>query len=349
MESRKKAVIPTLYGNKLIEVCCCDIREFDQSIDIFLTSAFYRSYAPTPHTIFYALNEMGISIENLALSPEIDLREFCNVWLSKPFDTSAKRIRRIGCIEMSKYKPDRSGWVDKKDSMLNTLKAFFRMLDIASTQGIEMDTIALPLLGAGSQHITADYIVLPILSECISLLKRNECVKNIIFVDRNPNNIGLISRAIDNSYSMIKSKSEFPKSSTGSEHIAFISYSSKDKNVADNLCAKLEARGLKCWYAPRDINRDNYAQAIVEAIGECTHFVVIISENSLRSEHVLNEIDLAFNETSRHIQFKPIRIDNEELCDAMKYYLSRKHWMDATIPPIEKRLEEFADKLINEC
>ena len=33
----------------------------------------------------------------------------------------------------------------------------------------------------------------------------------------------------------------------------FISYSSKDKPVADAICNRLESGNLRCWYAPRDI------------------------------------------------------------------------------------------------
>src|SRR5713101_8280389 len=36
-------------------------------------------------------------------------------------------------------------------------------------------------------------------------------------------------------------------------HDVFISYSSKDKPVADAVCAGLEGRGIRCWAAPRDI------------------------------------------------------------------------------------------------
>ena len=36
-------------------------------------------------------------------------------------------------------------------------------------------------------------------------------------------------------------------------HDAFISYSSKDKTIADAVCARLEARGIRCWIAPRDV------------------------------------------------------------------------------------------------
>jgi hypothetical protein len=33
----------------------------------------------------------------------------------------------------------------------------------------------------------------------------------------------------------------------------FVSYSSRDKPVADAVCASLEGRGIRCWIAPRDI------------------------------------------------------------------------------------------------
>ena len=36
-------------------------------------------------------------------------------------------------------------------------------------------------------------------------------------------------------------------------HDVFISYSSKDKNVADAVCAVLERNGIRCWVAPRDV------------------------------------------------------------------------------------------------
>ena len=128
--------------------------------------------------------------------------------------------------------------------------------------------------------------------------------------------------------------------------MAFLSYSSKDRNIADNLCAKLEARGLKVWYAPRNIHSNDYASAIVNAIDQCTHFIVLLSKNSMESEHVLNEIDLAFRDMKK-LRFLPLRIDSEEMAPAFSYYLSRQHWMDAC-PPIEKKLEEFVETVLSE-
>ncbi|MBQ1475169.1 MAG: toll/interleukin-1 receptor domain-containing protein [Ruminococcus sp.] len=127
--------------------------------------------------------------------------------------------------------------------------------------------------------------------------------------------------------------------------LAFISYSSADKNIADNLCSKLEQNGVRVWYAPRNIDTADYASAIVKAITNCTHFIVIISHNSLQSQHVLNEIDLAFQELRRKILFYPLKLDSEEMGPAFRYYLSRQHWMDASCPPLEAQLDQFVGKI----
>src|ERR1051326_8925254 len=36
-------------------------------------------------------------------------------------------------------------------------------------------------------------------------------------------------------------------------HEVFISHSSQDKTAADRVCSFLEAKGMRCWIAPRDI------------------------------------------------------------------------------------------------
>ena len=50
-------------------------------------------------------------------------------------------------------------------------------------------------------------------------------------------------------------------------HDVFISYSHHDKPTADAVCAKLEEDGIRCWYAPRDIQPGaDWAGSIVHAI-----------------------------------------------------------------------------------
>ena len=90
------------------------------------------------------------------------------------------------------------------------------------------------------------------------------------------------------------------------------------------------------------------AKTPITEITICAVIPVILSKNSLQSNHVLNEIDLAFQEIGRAIHFCPLKIDEEELGPAFRYYLSRQHWMDAHVPPLEKRLDEFVKSILQE-
>ncbi|MDO5478408.1 MAG: toll/interleukin-1 receptor domain-containing protein, partial [Clostridia bacterium] len=207
------------------------------------------------------------------------------------------------------------------------------------------------LLGGGVQGISSDLTLIPIINESVEFLRRNEFVKKIYFIDLNPKNAFNAASTMQKMYSLQSRKDEavrdkVPVINKGAK--LFISYNSDDRKVADDLCAKLEAGGIKVWYAPRDIVDNDYASSIVRAISECSHFVTIISKNSLKSEHVLNEIDLAFGELKRNIRFLPLRIDLEELRPAFTYYLSRQHWTDAHVPPLDSRLDEFVEKILGE-
>jgi hypothetical protein len=63
-------------------------------------------------------------------------------------------------------------------------------------------------------------------------------------------------------------------------HDVFVSYSSKDKPVADAVCATLEARSIRCWIAPRDIlPGTDYGAAIVDAITQSRFMVLVLSAN----------------------------------------------------------------------
>ena len=88
-----------------------------------------------------------------------------------------------------------------------------------------------------------------------------------------------------------------------------------------------------------------YATAIMKGIMEADYFIVIVSHNSLASQHVLNEIDNAHSRLP-DLKFKPLRLDDIALTPEFSYYLSRQHWLDATVPPLEERLEAFVSDIL---
>lgn len=122
----------------------------------------------------------------------------------------------------------------------------------------------------------------------------------------------------------------------------FISYNSKDIPIAEAVCHYIEERRLRCFIAPRDITPPDWAASITAAIESAKAFVIIVSENSISSNEVAKEIALATN-VSDYIF--PFRIDNSELSSRMTYHLAPFHWIDAVTPPLEKRLNELADRV----
>lgn len=330
---------------KEISVFCDDITRFPQHIDILTTSAYIGSYSPTPNTVFHALWKCGIRVSALAAKPEFDLRNPCQVWLSQKIDHSTAAIGRVGCIEFNGRRLQ-AGDPTEAEQVIRSIQSYFSLLDIAAVYGIPVSTVALPLLGSGRQHISENLMITPLINECISFLKRNPHANKIYFIERNPEKANMIAQALKTSLRFSNSNNLAQKQDS-KKGTAFISYSSKDKNIADNLCSKLEHNGIKVWYAPRDVHGP-YADAIVTAIEQASYFIVILSQNSICSEHVLNEIDLAFQNITQGTKIKPLRIDNALFTAAFKYYLSRQHWMDASIPPLEQRLNEFISELLSE-
>ncbi len=328
--------------NKEIAVYCDDVTRFNTKISVLTTSAYANSYAPSPGTVFRALDTYGISINQLAQYPAIDLRNPCHIWLSR--ETGSRRLQRIGCVELRGNYTLSMSADEVEQTMISAIRSYFYMLDIAACNGMDVTTVALPLLGSGRQQITGDFLLVPLVNECISFLKRNFSAKNIYFIEKDLGKAMQIAKCLQNSLRFPEPDRQ-PQQTELPRDIAFISYSSNDKNIADNLCAKLEQNGIKVWYAPRDV-QGPYAAAIANAIDKAKYFIVILSQNSIASEHVLNEVDLAFDNISKGMKFKPLRIDDAMFTPSFKYYLSRQHWMDATVPPLEERLNEFVAELL---
>ena len=361
MDTLTEVRIDTPYGVKAISVQVGDIRDLREPLDVMTISSFRRDYHPTPGTLLGALHDYGIDIYQLSQRPAIDLRDLCDIWLSTETPRSRLPIRRIGCIEMvslGRGVPTRAHRDEQEQRIIRSIRAYFSMLDIATASGVPARTVGLPILGGGNQGIPVEFVSIPIINECIAYLRRSDETESIRVITHNYRQADVFARRLDESYAVLSAKGGEAECATGpnlvgpgsapSLPLVFISYSSRDKNVADNLCAKLEAAGMRVWYAPRDVSLQDYASSIVAAIDSCTHFVVILSKSSLASEHVLNEIDLAFQKLGTGVRFAPLKIDEEELGPAFRYYLSRQHWMDAHVPPLERRIDEFVAKLAGE-
>ena len=70
----------------------------------------------------------------------------------------------------------------------------------------------------------------------------------------------------------------------------FISYSSKDQPFVERLHADLQAKGVRCWFAPEDLKiGDRLEETIETAIRLRDKLLLILSETSVASAWVLKE------------------------------------------------------------
>jgi hypothetical protein len=124
-------------------------------------------------------------------------------------------------------------------------------------------------------------------------------------------------------------------------HDVFISYASQDKPAADAVCARLESRGIRCWYAPRDVPPGRaWAEALVEAISAARVFVLVYTARANASPQVLREVERAAH---HRLALLPLRIEDAPFSKALEYFVSTPHWLDAMTPPLEKHLDAVAD------
>src|SRR3972149_8771871 len=108
-------------------------------------------------------------------------------------------------------------------------------------------------------------------------------------------------------------------------HVVFISYSTKDKTIADAVCAKLESQKIRCWIAPRDVPAGQpYAASLVKAIKASSVIVLIFSKGANQSTHVLREVSEAVD---NGIPILPLKIEDVNPTEEMQYYIKSIHWL----------------------
>jgi hypothetical protein len=94
----------------------------------------------------------------------------------------------------------------------------------------------------------------------------------------------------------------------------FVSYSSKDQEFAERLFADLQAKGVRCWFAPEDMKiGDPLNETVDVAIRQRDKLLLVLSEASMASAWVLKETRTALAEEKERpgaaVLF-PIRLDD---------------------------------------
>lgn len=124
-------------------------------------------------------------------------------------------------------------------------------------------------------------------------------------------------------------------------HDAFICHATKNADVAQRIVARLEAAGIACWIAPRNVVAGaSYPGQIMAAIRASRILVLIFSEAADGSPHVQRELENAIREK---VAILPFRLDLHPPCDDMAYFIGSQHWIVATAPDWEPGEQMLAE------
>ncbi|MBV9689669.1 MAG: toll/interleukin-1 receptor domain-containing protein [Ktedonobacteraceae bacterium] len=123
-------------------------------------------------------------------------------------------------------------------------------------------------------------------------------------------------------------------------YTCFISYSSKDEMFAKRLHADLQAKGVRCWFAPHDMKTgDKLRDRIDQAIHLHEKLLLILSKHALASDWVEAEVETALEKEQRQhrLVLFPVRIDDEvmhttrawaALLRRTRHICDLTHWSD---------------------
>jgi hypothetical protein len=130
-----------------------------------------------------------------------------------------------------------------------------------------------------------------------------------------------------------------PETESASRKVTFLSHSSADAELARTLCSDLEARGIGCWIAPRDVTPSrSYAEEIVRGIESANSLVLLASAQAIASNQVLSEVEQAHK---RKKDIYTVLLSKPQIGRELDYYISRLHWIELG----SNSTQHLADKL----
>lgn len=93
--------------------------------------------------------------------------------------------------------------------------------------------------------------------------------------------------------------------------VVFLSYTHEDRDLAKKIATEMTSVGIDTWWAEWEIRAgDSIVQKINDGLGDCTHFVVLLTPRSIGKPWVKAEMDAAFVRRLTHsVKFIPLRCD----------------------------------------
>ena len=110
----------------------------------------------------------------------------------------------------------------------------------------------------------------------------------------------------------------------------FISYSNANKDKVEKIVSTIKYYGATCWFQLRD-SKQHFIEEINNAINNSSNFVIFLSNESVSSLMVRNEIARAIHQQKKDSSFAiiPVVIDelSEENLEVINLFLGSLNWL----------------------
>lgn len=130
----------------------------------------------------------------------------------------------------------------------------------------------------------------------------------------------------------------------------FLSFSSDNREAADQLKALMEQSGIQVWMSSYDIRPgEDFADVIPPAIEGCGCFVLLLTKEALETEWVRKELDIVFGLRPRKVVI-PVQMEQVQLDAGMDFRLRNCQILtlktfDAAAPAAQSFLAMVQDAL----
>ena len=180
----------TPKGFRTIELHEGDLTQLGRPVDVLVLSAYAGSYAPVPRSLIRSLLDVfSLDVMQLVNEARLDFRSSLGVWISNTLEDVRPTLpyTRIIGVEM---RGSAAGLGEALDNV-------FAAIGLLEAKGISVRTMALPLLGTGSQRLEPAEVLAFLLPAVRRAMDRLDTIERVYFVERDHARATAISDAID--------------------------------------------------------------------------------------------------------------------------------------------------------
>jgi hypothetical protein len=272
--------------NARIELAVGDLANLGRewAFDALVVSAFPGDYTPTPRSLIGALHRRGLSVADLAVDKDIDIRRDYATWLSKP-STEAERLnfgRVIGFEPRVRGTPP------------TVVRDLFRALVPIATVRPDLRAVGMPIVAAGDQGYGVETILRPLMDAAIHWLEAGLPLTRLTIVVRSETSTTEAARVFAEVGQSYAAPVIAP---SAAEYDVFISYAHADSVVMDAFVEALRAvkPDMRIWVDRQHLKPGAAWQLeIFESIEQSRIVAALLSPGYLASKVCKEELSIGW-------------------------------------------------------